>query len=85
MCKSDSQSIDDASSLTTPADDILAGSANMESSYVLGKGKALAAFPMLQADGLCGAVVYYDGESSPRSLPYIPLMHCSQDNTTTLG
>lgn len=41
--------------------DILAGSANMESSYVLGKGKALEAFPMLKKDGLTGAVVYYDG------------------------
>lgn len=44
--------------------DLLAGSANMESSYVLGKGKALEAFPMLKAPGLCGAVVYYDGSSS---------------------
>ncbi|KDE04235.1 glycerol-3-phosphate dehydrogenase [Microbotryum lychnidis-dioicae p1A1 Lamole] len=42
--------------------DILAGSANMESSYLLGKGKALEAFPMLKADGLVGAVVYYDGQ-----------------------
>ncbi|BGP03435.1 Glycerol-3-phosphate dehydrogenase, mitochondrial [Rhodotorula toruloides] len=42
--------------------DILAGSANMESSYVLGKGKALEAFPMLKKDGLTGAVVYYDGQ-----------------------
>jgi len=42
--------------------DILAGSANMESSYVLGKGKALEEFPILKAPGLCGAVVYYDGK-----------------------
>jgi len=41
--------------------DILAGKQNMESSYVLGAGKALEAFPMLKKDGLCGAVVYYDG------------------------
>ena len=41
--------------------DILAGKQNMESSYVLGKGKALEAFPMLKSDGLRGAVVYYDG------------------------
>lgn len=46
--------------------DILAGSKNMESSYVLGKGKALEAFPMLKAAGLCGAVVYYDGISAHR-------------------
>jgi len=42
--------------------DILAGKQNMESSYVLGAGKALEAFPMLKKDGLCGAVVYYDGQ-----------------------
>ncbi|PWN45379.1 DAO-domain-containing protein [Ceraceosorus guamensis] len=42
--------------------DVLAGSENMESSYVLGKGKALEAFPMLKATGLAGAVVYYDGQ-----------------------
>ncbi len=42
--------------------DFLAGGENMESSYVLGKGKALEAFPMLKKDGLAGAVVYYDGQ-----------------------
>ncbi|ORY68060.1 putative glycerol-3-phosphate dehydrogenase [Leucosporidium creatinivorum] len=42
--------------------DLLAGSANMESSYLLGKGKAMNAFPMLKSDGLRGAVVYYDGQ-----------------------
>ncbi|GAA6059917.1 hypothetical protein JCM10212_005300 [Sporobolomyces blumeae] len=42
--------------------DLLAGKQNMESSYVLGPGKALEAFPMLKKDGLCGAVVYYDGQ-----------------------
>ncbi|GAA5992181.1 hypothetical protein JCM11641_007789 [Rhodosporidiobolus odoratus] len=42
--------------------DLLAGKANMESSYLLGKGKALEAFPMLKSDGLTGAVVYYDGQ-----------------------
>ncbi|POV94997.1 hypothetical protein PSHT_15898 [Puccinia striiformis] len=41
--------------------DLLAGSENMETSYLVGKGKALENFPMLKADGLCGAVVYYDG------------------------
>ncbi|CAH7676450.1 glycerol-3-phosphate dehydrogenase [Phakopsora pachyrhizi] len=41
--------------------DILAGSENMETSYLVGKGKALENFPMLKSDGLCGAVVYYDG------------------------
>ncbi|GAA5926469.1 glycerol-3-phosphate dehydrogenase [Sporobolomyces koalae] len=42
--------------------DLLAGKQNMESSYVLGPGKALEASPMLKKDGLCGAVVYYDGQ-----------------------
>lgn len=42
--------------------DMLAGSENMESSYAIGRGKALEAFPMLKGDGLAGAVVYYDGE-----------------------
>ncbi|KAE8220174.1 hypothetical protein CF319_g6263 [Tilletia indica] len=42
--------------------DFLAGSENMESSYVLGRGKALEAFPMLKGEGLAGAVVYYDGQ-----------------------
>ncbi|KAG0149125.1 hypothetical protein CROQUDRAFT_653936 [Cronartium quercuum f. sp. fusiforme G11] len=41
--------------------DLLAGSENMETSYLVGKGKALENFPMLKSDGLCGAVVYYDG------------------------
>ena len=41
--------------------DILAGKENMESSYLMSKGKALEAFPMLKQDGLVGALVYYDG------------------------
>ena len=41
--------------------DVLAGEENMESSYLMSKGKALEAFPMLKQDGLVGAVVYYDG------------------------
>lgn len=48
--------------------DILAGGENMESSYVMSKGKALEAFPMLKADGLVGAVVYYDGISTPSTV-----------------
>jgi len=31
----------------------------IESSYFLTRGKALEAFPMLKAQGLCGALVYY--------------------------
>jgi glycerol-3-phosphate dehydrogenase len=42
--------------------DMLAGGENMESSYVLSRGKALEKFPMLKAPGLAGAVVYYDGQ-----------------------
>ena len=41
--------------------DLLAGKENMESSYLMSKGKALETFPMLKQDGLVGALVYYDG------------------------
>ena len=41
--------------------DVLAGKENMETSYVMSKGKALETFPMLKSDGLVGALVYYDG------------------------
>lgn len=41
--------------------DLLAGKENMESSYLMSKGKALEMFPMLKREGLVGAVVYYDG------------------------
>jgi glycerol-3-phosphate dehydrogenase len=46
--------------------DILAGKENMESSYLMNKGKALETFPMLKSDGLVGALVYYDGGVPPR-------------------
>ncbi|KAI0304259.1 DAO-domain-containing protein [Multifurca ochricompacta] len=42
--------------------DVLAGKENMESSYLMSKGKALETFPMLKSDGLVGALVYYDGQ-----------------------
>ncbi|KAI0357605.1 DAO-domain-containing protein [Trametes cingulata] len=42
--------------------DILAGKENMESSYLMSKGKALETFPMLKQEGLVGALVYYDGQ-----------------------
>lgn len=42
--------------------DMLAGRENMESSYIMSKGKALEAFPMLNSNGLVGALVYYDGQ-----------------------
>ena len=62
--------------------DILAGKENMETSYVMSKGKALETFPMLKSDGLVGAVVYYDGAylSSVQLFVYSPSI---QANTTT--
>jgi glycerol-3-phosphate dehydrogenase len=64
--------------------DVLAGKENMETSYVMSKGKALETFPMLNSDGLVGAVVYYDGmfpnpPLDPPLMPYALL----QDSTTT--
>lgn len=58
----------------------------MESSYLMSKGKALEAFPMLKQDGLVGALVYYDGQiffyrgCQSRTESLNP-----QDNITTLG
>ena len=49
--------------------DVLAGKENMESSYLMSKGKALETFPMLKADGLVGALVYYDGEPGALLFP----------------
>lgn len=49
--------------------DILAGKENMESSYLMSKGKALEAFPMLKQEGLVGALVYYDGAYSSGYMP----------------
>ncbi|KAJ1915885.1 mitochondrial glycerol-3-phosphate dehydrogenase, partial [Tieghemiomyces parasiticus] len=40
--------------------DMLAGSQGLESSYLLTRGKAIDAFPMLKKDQLKGALVYYD-------------------------
>jgi glycerol-3-phosphate dehydrogenase len=52
--------------------DILAGKENMESSYLMSKGKALEIFPMLKSDGLVGAVVYYDGAHKHPVNAYYP-------------
>ena len=54
--------------------DILAGKENMESSYLMSKGKALEAFPMLKQDGLVGALVYYDGSYLFTPMGVISLM-----------
>ena len=43
--------------------DVLAGNENMESSYLMNKGKALETFPVLKGEGLVGAPVYYDGDA----------------------
>lgn len=43
--------------------DLVSGRQLLKSSYVVGKKKALELFPMLKKDKLCGAIIYYDGES----------------------
>ena len=64
--------------------DILAGKENMESSYVMSKGKALEAFPMLKQEGLVGALVYYDGMFG--SARFLVMPHkITQANTMTLA
>ncbi|GAA5920978.1 hypothetical protein JCM1841_003240 [Sporobolomyces salmonicolor] len=63
--------------------DILAGKANMESSYVMSKGKALEAFPMLKSDGLCGAVVYYDGQHNDSRMNMSLIMTAVQYGAVT--
>ena len=60
--------------------DLLAGKENMESSYLMSKGKALEMFPMLKREGLVGAVVYYDGAFS-RGV-HLKRLIVVQDNTT---
>lgn len=42
--------------------DVIAGKENMESSYLMSKGKSLEQFPMLKSEGLVGSLVYYDGQ-----------------------
>lgn len=42
--------------------DMLAGRANLHPSRLLGKQEATSTFPMLKAQGLRGAVLYYDGQ-----------------------
>jgi len=65
--------------------DVLAGKENMETSYLMTKGKALEAFPMLKSDGLVGALVYYDGaDLLDLTLPSARLTK-HQANTMTRG
>lgn len=42
--------------------DMVAGKQVVKKSYLLSKSKALEEFPMLKAEKLVGAIVYYDGE-----------------------
>jgi len=44
--------------------DMIAGSANLESSYLLTRTRALNSFPMLNDSHLKGAIVYYDGSQN---------------------
>ena len=41
--------------------DWVSGKQLVKKSYLLSKSKALEEFPMLKADKLVGAIVYYDG------------------------
>ncbi len=41
--------------------DWVSGKQIVKKSYLLSKAKALEEFPMLKADKLVGAIVYYDG------------------------
>ncbi|TCD64224.1 mitochondrial glycerol-3-phosphate dehydrogenase [Steccherinum ochraceum] len=59
--------------------DVLAGKENMESSYVMSKGKALETFPMLKADGLVGALVYYDGQHNDSRMNTALIMTAVQE------
>ncbi|KAF9510998.1 hypothetical protein BS47DRAFT_1373210 [Hydnum rufescens UP504] len=62
--------------------DFLAGSENMESSYVMSKGKALDTFPMLKSDGLVGALVYYDGQHNDARMNLSLIMTAVQHGAT---
>ena len=62
--------------------DLLAGGENMESSYLMSKGKALEAFPMLKGDGLVGAVVYYDGQHNDSRMNVALIMTAVQHGAT---
>ena len=68
--------------------DLVSGRQLLKSSYVVGKKKALELFPMLKKDKLCGAIIYYDGESwtkfEDRELFYIwPVTICLWDQLST--
>jgi glycerol-3-phosphate dehydrogenase len=50
--------------LGTKAYDLVAGKRALETSYWLSPTRAIQEFPMLKQHGLCGAVVYYDGQQN---------------------
>ncbi|KAJ3554656.1 hypothetical protein NP233_g12373 [Leucocoprinus birnbaumii] len=62
--------------------DVLAGKENMETSYVMSKGKALETFPMLKSDGLVGAVVYYDGQHNDSRMNIALIMSAVKEGAT---
>ncbi|KAF8443162.1 DAO-domain-containing protein [Boletus edulis BED1] len=62
--------------------DVLAGKENMESSYLMSKGKALEMFPMLKREGLVGAVVYYDGQHNDARMNVALIMTAVQLGAT---
>ncbi|KAH9841669.1 DAO-domain-containing protein [Rhodofomes roseus] len=62
--------------------DVLAGKENMESSYLMSKGKALETFPMLKQDGLVGALVYYDGQHNDSRMNIALIMTAVQQGAT---
>ncbi|GJF00671.1 glycerol-3-phosphate dehydrogenase [Phanerochaete sordida] len=62
--------------------DVLAGKENMETSYVMSKGKALEIFPMLKQDGLVGALVYYDGQHNDSRMNMALIMTAVQQGAT---
>lgn len=44
--------------------DLVSGKQLVKPSYYVSKRRALEEFPMLKADKLCGAIVYYDGRKT---------------------
>ncbi|KAF9459214.1 FAD dependent oxidoreductase-domain-containing protein [Collybia nuda] len=62
--------------------DVLAGKENMETSYIMSKGKALETFPMLKSDGLVGALVYYDGQHNDSRMNIALIMSAVKHGAT---
>ena len=58
--------------------DMISGRQLVKSSYFVSKSKALEEFPMLKDDRLCGAIVYYDGQSAQTSSSSCSFMRLSK-------